>query len=172
MSDSKLKRGSGLSSSIDRLASLIPGYRGYKAREAAREDDKLLRARVCFDLATSLHQLKKHKAAVLELSGPLSLRPWTKFEKRLQELEVKFRSTSGFYDGFMSASSNSSSLQDRLIKVDETCVERAAEVAEDLKNSARPADLDPLSQSIQLLEDAWSDRDSILSMRGDTPECP
>ena len=169
MSNDKLNRGSGLSSAIDRLASLVPGYRGYKAREAAREDDRLLRLRVCFDLSTSLHQLKKHKEAVLELSGALSLRPWTKLEQRLQKLEVKFRSSHGFYDGFMSTTSNSVSLQDRLIQLDDICVQRAAEVAEHFKDSLRLNDIDPLNQSIQRLEGALSDRAEIFAVRGDRP---
>ena len=169
MSSDKLDRGTGLSSAIDRLASLIPGYRGYKAREAAREDDRLLRVRVCFDLSASLHQLKKHKEAVLELSGPLSLRPWTKLEQRLQKLEVKFRSSHGFYDGFMSTTGNSVSLQDRLIQFDETCVKGAAEVAEHFKNSLGPTDIESLNQSIQRLEGALSDRAELFAVRGDSP---
>lgn len=168
MSNEKLTRGSGLSSVIDKLAALLPGYRGYKAREAARNDDRLLRDRICFDLTNSLHQLKKHKEASLQQQGALSLGPWSKAERRLQELEVKFRSSHGLYDGFMSSTNSDAELQERLIKADEACVELASEVVKGLEAFEKPANVNAITSLVDALEQAFSQRAEILTIRGES----
>lgn len=83
---------------LERLASRIPGFRGYLDREARREADKLLREHGARELERIVRELHEHaaKAALDELEDVQEL--VGQAEKLSRELRFADRGYSGFFD--------------------------------------------------------------------------
>ncbi len=83
---------------LERLASRIPGFRGYRDREARREADKLLREHGARELERIVRELHEHaaKAALDELEDVQEV--VSQAEKLSRELRFADRGYSGFFD--------------------------------------------------------------------------
>src|SRR5215510_10710095 len=56
----------GLARATERIASLVPGYSGYKSRDSAREEDRALRVAVHQQLGLTLGRLERALSHVSE----------------------------------------------------------------------------------------------------------
>lgn len=65
MSHDPILNPSGLARATERLASLIPGYTGYKSRERLREEDRAVRESVVRSLALTMGRLERALASVI-----------------------------------------------------------------------------------------------------------
>jgi hypothetical protein len=111
---------------LERLASRIPGFRGYRDREARREADKLLREHGARELERIVRELHEHaaKAAIDELEDVQDV--VSHAEKLMRELRFADRGYSGFFDD---VKVDSAAALDAVYERDERIVTQIGEVA-------------------------------------------
>jgi hypothetical protein len=111
---------------LERLASRIPGFRGYRDREARREADELLREHGARELERIVRELHEHaaKAAVDELEDVQDV--VSQSEKLMRELRFADRGYSGFFDD---VKLDSASALDSVYERDERIVAQIGEIA-------------------------------------------
>lgn len=116
---------------LERLASRIPGFRGYRDREARREADKLLRehgARELERIVRELHELAA-KAALDELEDVQDV--VSQAERLQRELRFADRGYSGFFDD---VKLDSAEALDAVYERDERIVAQLGEVAAQIES--------------------------------------
>jgi hypothetical protein len=135
---------------LERLASRIPGFRGYRDREARREADKLVREHGARELEKIVRELHEHaaKAALDELEDVQDV--VTQAEKLTRELRFADRGYSGFFD---EVKLDSAAALDAVYERDERVVSQIAEIAAqiargDLDVAALRADLKKLGLAL------------------------
>ncbi len=92
-----------LQNAVERLASRIPGFAGYKARETRREADKLLRATIAQRLMEQVQRLSEVQRALLRQGGLRWLDDVEAAVVRLQTLADQIRTASYGYAGVFDA---------------------------------------------------------------------
>ena len=116
---------------LERLASRIPGFRGYRDREARREADKLVRehgARELERIVRELHEVAA-KSALDELEDVSEI--VSQAEKLTRELRFADRGYSGFFDD---VKLDSEQALDAVYERDERVVAQIAEIATQLES--------------------------------------
>jgi hypothetical protein len=111
---------------LERLTARIPGFRGYREREARREADKVLRdfgASLLSRVVRELHELAA-RSALDELDGVAELT--AQVEKLRGELRFADRGYSGFFD---EAKLDSLAALDAVYEQDERVVAQVEELA-------------------------------------------
>jgi hypothetical protein len=111
---------------LERLGSRIPGFRGYRDREARREADKLLREHGARELERIVRELHEHaaKAALDELEDVQDVVAHA--EKLMRELRFADRGYSGFFDD---VKVDSAAALDAVYERDEHIVAQLGEIA-------------------------------------------
>lgn len=84
---------------LERLASQIPGYRGYKERETAREADKLVRDRLVQAIQREADRLLEIERAMVDGGGIRLISQVETAARRLQTLADTVRTASYGYAG-------------------------------------------------------------------------
>jgi len=88
---------------LERLASKIPGYAGYKAREQRREADAMLRDHLARQFAEQLTRAEDVTSQMLTGPGIAQLDDMGKANTRLQTLIDKIKTAAQGYAGFFDA---------------------------------------------------------------------
>ena len=116
---------------LERLTSRIPGFRGYRDREARREADKLLREHGARELERIVRELHEHaaKAALDELEDVSEV--VAQAEKLTRELRFADRGYSGFFDD---VKLDSAEALDSVYERDERVVAQISEIAAQLES--------------------------------------
>jgi hypothetical protein len=116
---------------LERLTSRIPGFRGYRDREARREADKLLREHGARELERIVRELHEHaaKAALDELEDVSDV--VAQAEKLTRELRFADRGYSGFFD---EVKLDSAEALDAVYERDERVVAQISEIAAQLES--------------------------------------
>ncbi|MEJ2558911.1 MAG: hypothetical protein P8186_22380, partial [Anaerolineae bacterium] len=88
---------------LERLASSIPGYRGYKEKENRRAADKLLREHLVRQLDEQRRRLAELQRDLLEGGGLLMVDDLDRAVIKVQKLVDKIRTASYGYAGMFDA---------------------------------------------------------------------
>lgn len=161
----------------EKIASYIPGYRGYKQKEVRREADKLLRGFMVKKLETARSHMKNVLREAAD-SDEASLfkklnRVSAILDRVINKVEHADYGYSGFFDLVKVREEELDKLMDHDYRLLGMCDE-VSRVAEEASNSANAGSLDTLPSLLKNLESkiieletAFASReDAIVSLKG------
>lgn len=161
----------------EKIASYIPGYRGYKQKEVRREADKLLRSFMVKKLETARSHLKNVQR---EAAGSDEVRLFNNLnrvsailDRVINKVEHADYGYSGFFDLIKVREEELDRLMDHDYRLLGMC-EEVSNTAEEASNSANAGSLDMLPSLLKNLESkiieletAFTSReDAIVSLKG------
>jgi len=152
---------------VERIASYVPGYAGYKQKELRRESDALVRRHVSSVLSSAKAKMALTPTAARAVAAnPDARYLWdsTKalFDRVVQRIDKAPEGYSGFYD----LVKVDEAALDEIYRMDLALVEKAGEVAKlvDEISAAQPGS-DAWTQKLQALSAALSQLDSAIDER-------
>ncbi|ABL87192.1 conserved hypothetical protein [Pyrobaculum islandicum DSM 4184] len=156
---------------LERIASYIPGYAGYKEKEVRRETDALVRRHVASILSAAAAQLTLGPAEARAVAAnPEARFLWDSVKAALDRVTQKIDKAQHGYSGFFDLAKVDESVLEEVYRHDLTLVETAKKVAETVSSlkALRPLSqewLDALRQilaQLQSLDSAVDERNRIL----------
>jgi hypothetical protein len=152
---------------IEKIASYIPGYAGYKQKELRRESDALVRRHVSSVLSSAKAKMVLTPTAARAVAAnPDARYLWDSakalFDRVIQRIDKAPEGYSGFYD----LVKVDEAALDEIYRMDLALVEKAGEVAKlvDEISAAQPGS-DVWIQKLQALSSALSQLDSAIDER-------
>ena len=161
----------GALSGLERMASKIPGYHGYKEKETRREADKLLRQHLVAQLDEQRRRLIEIQRRMLDSGGLRMLDDVDRALIKVQKLSDVIRTASYGYAGLFDATKVKEAQLDALYQFDNQMLEKVEAIKEAVSALAAAqdtnADLRPaIDQLIAAAEDAsirWRERESAIT---------
>ncbi len=156
---------------LERLASSIPGYRGYKDKENRRAADKLLREHLVRQLDEQRRRLAELQRDLLEGGGLLLVDDLDRAVTKVQKLADKIRTASYGYAGIFDAVKVKEEELDALYNFDESILEHVSALQASIDALATAIDAsgdvkEAIHQVVSAAEEAdaaWRDRESVIS---------
>jgi hypothetical protein len=156
---------------LERLASSIPGYRGYKEKENRRAADKLLREHLVRQLDEQRRRLAELQRDLLESGGLLMVDDLDRAVTKVQKLADKIRTASYGYAGVFDAVKVKEEELGALYNFDESMLEHVSAVQASIDALAAAIDAsgdvkEAIRQVVSATADtdtAWRDRESMIS---------
>jgi hypothetical protein len=156
---------------LERLASSIPGYRGYKEKENRRAADKLLREHLVRQLDEQRRRLAELQRDLLEGGGLLMVDDLDRAVIKVQKLVDKIRTASYGYAGMFDAAKVKEEELGALYNFDESMLEHVSAVQASIDALAAAIDTsgdlkEAIRQVVSATEEAnaaWRDRESVIS---------
>jgi len=154
---------------LRQLQAKIPGFKGYMAKEARREADKMLRTAIGRKLdqqKTRLQQLSAKLATAGDLETPPAVE---KVRMRLQTVTDKIKTATYGYAGFFDAATVNEKELDGLYDFDNSLMDEVEAITGAVSNlttaqgEAFDAALDPVSAAIDDLNAVWSKRQDVIT---------
>ncbi len=152
---------------VERIASYIPGYAGYKDKELRREADALVRRHVSSILSSAKSKMVlTPSAARLVAASPDARYLWDSTKALLDRVVQRIDKAPEGYSGFYDLVKVDEAVLDALYRMDLSLIERANEVARlvDELAAAQPGS-DAWIQKLQALSAALSQLDSAVDER-------
>ncbi len=158
---------------VEALASRIPGYRGYKAREQRREADKLLRLHIARQYEAQMTRLQDIQGRMVDAGQLDALFALERAVMRLQLLIDRIKTASYGYSGMFDAVKVDQTALDRLYDFDRAMLDSVEGLAsridalDEAVGSGAPASpaVNELLNELRALNDTFSTRqDVILAM--------
>jgi hypothetical protein len=79
---------------LDKIGSLIPGYKGYANREGKRNDDKKLRGFIALELELSENEIIQHQQSLIRDTQIQTSKEWEIIRKSLNTITTKIKNAS------------------------------------------------------------------------------
>ncbi len=161
----------GARSGLERLASKIPGYLGYKEKETRREADRLLRQHLVAQLDEERRRLVDIQRRMVDSGGLRMLDDVDRALIKVQKLSDMIRTASYGYAGLFDAIKVKEVQLDALYQFDNQMLEKveairdavsALAAAQDANEDVRPA----IDQVIAVAEEAnirWRERENAIT---------
>jgi DNA repair ATPase RecN len=168
----------GALSGLERLATKIPGYRGYKEKESRREADRLLRQHLVAQLDEERRRLTEIQRRMLDSGGLRMLDDVDRVLIKVQKLSDTIRTASYGYAGLFDAIKVKEAQLDALYQFDNEMVEKVGAIreavkalvaAQDANTDLRPA----IDQVLAAAEEAnrhWRERENVITAKPDASE--
>ncbi|MEM4872676.1 MAG: hypothetical protein QW394_02525, partial [Thermofilaceae archaeon] len=122
----RVKEGRSLS---ERIASYIPGYRGYKEKELRREADRLIREHLLRRLEPAYRDFKSNMLAVAASGDPALMSVYNQTQALFDRVISKLRTASYGYSGFFDAVKIRERELDRMLEYDWGLIQAVEELA-------------------------------------------
>lgn len=113
----------------ERIASYIPGYRGYKERELRREADRLIREHLLRKLEPAYRDFKSAMLSVAAVGDPNLMSAYNQAQALFDRVIAKLRTASYGYSGFFDAVRIQEPELDRMLEYDWGLVRDVEELA-------------------------------------------
>lgn len=139
---------------IERIASYIPGYAGYKEREIRREADALVRRRIASDLAAAKAKLALPITSARQVaSNPDAMYLWDAARAWLDRVIQRIDKAPEGYSGFFDLVKVDEQALDRLYEMDLSLLDKASAVAKAVDEVAalQPASEDWMKKMRELI---------------------
>ncbi len=151
-------------SAFEKVLGLIPGYEGYRNREALRETDALLRRSIADQLAHGRRALDQIILERTQAGDLLSLDPLGRMQTRMLALAEKIRLAPRGASGMMADHQIKEEQLQKLLRADEALVDHIQIIQQLFKDEATPETLLPaLEARLETLRLDFDQRDSLLS---------
>ncbi|MFP3896707.1 MAG: hypothetical protein ACLFV5_07730 [Anaerolineales bacterium] len=170
MSDDLLGKVQGAQNKVEKLASRIPGYRGYKRKEQRREADKLLRLEVARRYEEQLRRLGEVQYRLSEKGELTLLASLERAASKLQLLIDRLRTAAYGYAGLFDALKVDEDVLDRLYDFDYAMLEGVEDLAASLDALDRAvkedekvsAQTEKLFDRLTALNDTFTRRQDVI----------
>jgi hypothetical protein len=155
---------------LERVASYIPGYHGYKEKELRRESDRLVRQQAAAHLKRAADRFKRGLSTAPMLPEPTRLAA-DRVMARLDLLKQRIAKAVGGYAGFFDAVKVREDRLDQVLSADLGLMDAAAALAQRVEQVAQQGALSPawrpelasLEEHLGQLEDALARRDAVFT---------
>jgi len=160
---------SGLARATERLAALVPGYSGYKAREAAREEDRAIREAVSRGLGLAIGRLERALKRSIRSLPPDAVEEADTVLRALGRHRDRIRFAPGGYASLFSRKAIQESTLEALVTLDASlwasleALDRAA-AAWDEASRQEPSEWpgEAVTRALYALEETLDERESLL----------
>jgi hypothetical protein len=157
---------------LEDLASIIPGYKGYKQKEQRREADKLLREHVARKYGEQLERLNRLQYDLTAHGRLASILTLERAVMKLQLLIDRLKTASYGYAGLFDAIKVDEAALDRLYEFDQSMLEGVGQVAALLDKLAEAAqaeastsaEANDLVTTLERLNSTFGQRQDVLVM--------
>ena len=157
---------------LEDLASIIPGYKGYKQKEQRREADKLLREHVARKYGEQLERLNRLQYDLTAHGRLASILTLERAVMKLQLLIDRLKTASYGYAGLFDAIKVDEAALDRLYEFDQSMLEGVGQVAALLDRLAEAAqaeastsaEANDLVTTLERLNSTFGQRQDVLVM--------
>ena len=157
---------------LEDLASIIPGYKGYKQKEQRREADKLLREHVARKYGEQLERLNRLQYDLTAHGRLASILTLERAVMKLQLLIDRLKTASYGYAGLFDAIKVDEAALDKLYEFDQSVLEGVGQVAallEKLAEAAKAeastsAEANDLVTTLERLNSTFGQRQNVLVM--------
>jgi hypothetical protein len=154
---------------LEKLADRIPGIKGYRAREEARDTDKRLRDYLALQMDTARRSLTEAKLAMTKAGQLDALDRVDRTERRMQRLADAIRHASYGYSGLFDQVKVREAELERIYAHDASVVGLVADVVSQAKAVPTGGDaaeaLAGLEAALEAVDRRWQERKTIF----DTP---
>jgi hypothetical protein len=158
---------------LEKIMLVVPGFRGYKAKEQRREADKIVRDYVSARLQDARNMLQDIYAIVAENRASEASRPIDRLTAILDRVSEKVHHASYGYAGFFDATKIDEDDLDRMITFDNQLVEGAKALAQRVqafKDEVRTGNFDSLEAYESKLRKAVEGFETTFDQRKDVIE--
>ena len=157
---------------LEDLASIIPGYKGYKQKEQRREADKLLREHVARKYGEQLERLNRLQYDLTAHGRLASILTLERAVMKLQLLIDRLKTASYGYAGLFDAIKVDEAALDKLYEFDQSMLEGVGQVAALLDKLAEAAqaeastsaEANDLVTTLERLNSTFGQRQNVLVM--------
>jgi len=157
---------------LEDLASIIPGYKGYKQKEQRREADKLLREHVARKYGEQLERLNRLQYDLTAHGRLASILTLERAVMKLQLLIDRLKTASYGYAGLFDAIKVDEAALDKLYEFDQSMLEGVGQVAALLDKLAEAApaeastsaEANDLVTTLERLNSTFGQRQDVLVM--------
>jgi len=157
---------------LEDLASIIPGYKGYKQKEQRREADKLLREHVARKYGEQLERLNRLQYDLTAHGRLASILTLERAVMKLQLLIDRLKTASYGYAGLFDAIKVDEAALDKLYEFDQSMLEGVGQVAALLDKLAEAAqaeastsaEANDLVTTLEMLNSTFGQRQDVLVM--------
>ena len=157
---------------LEDLASIIPGYKGYKQKEQRREADKLLREHVARQYGEQLERLNRLQYDLTAHGRLASILTLERAVMKLQLLIDRLKTASYGYAGLFDAIKVDEAALDKLYEFDQSMLEGVGQVAALLDKLAEAAqaeastsaEANDLVTTLERLNSTFGQRQDVLVM--------
>ena len=157
---------------LEDLASIIPGYKGYKQKEQRREADKLLREHVAREYGEQLERLNRLQYDLTAHGRLASILTLERAVMKLQLLIDRLKTASYGYAGLFDAIKVDEAALDKLYEFDQSMLEGVGQVAALLDKLAEAAqaeastsaEANDLVTTLERLNSTFGQRQDVLVM--------
>ncbi|MEM1631945.1 MAG: hypothetical protein QXX83_07415 [Thermofilum sp.] len=163
-----LEKIKGKQSLSEKIASYIPGYRGYKEKELRREADRLIREHLMRKLEPAYRDFKGSMIAVAAAGDAGLMNLYSQVQAVFDRVLAKLRTASYGYSGFFDAVKIREAELDRMLEYDWGLVQSVEEVASMARSVAAaepsklPAALTSLRSKLLELEETLIKREEVI----------
>lgn len=156
---------------LEKLASKIPGYSGYKEKEMRREADTLLREQLARQLSEQLSRAEDVAGQMLTGPGMSQLDEMGQGNTRLQTLIDKVKTAAQGYAGFFDAVKIKEDQLDDLYQFDNQMLLQVDEIAaaiDNLQATLDSGDESAIAPSVRRYVKTVTDSSALFDKRRDT----
>ncbi len=154
---------------LEKLGSLIPGFRGFQDRELRRDVDKLQREHIAGEIGRVKAQLRDKARAYTDGGQIALLGPFDRLDRRLDGLGQSVRFADYGASGLFDAVKIGEAELQRLYELDLSLLEDLAALRAEVAGIPAPgqadasAALDRLEQHVRALDEKWNGRERVIS---------
>ena len=153
---------------LERLASAVPGFKGYRERELRRDADRQQREHLAARLEANKKALNELADRVTRGGSLDAINDIEVAHKRLELVAARLRYAERGYSGFFDAVKVDEAVLDRLYQFDLSLLENvdAVRAATDAARAAAPAEIGPAvraaTAAVDALDARLTEREAIL----------
>ena len=155
--------------SFRKLVARLPGFKGYIAKEARREADKMLRTYIGRQLDQQRSRMQRLGAKLATAGNLDAVTSLEQVRMRLQTISDKIKTATYGYAGFFDAATVNEKELDGLYDFDNSLMDEVEAITGAVSNlttaqgEAFDAALDPVSAAIDDLNAVWSKRQDVIT---------